>query len=710
MKASLCLLLAILCHVGLAGTGDVLRCVADINAAVDRGATGLCYDVTVQLVAPLYPHRVSFYAADSTGTAMFGMDPSIWADCPKTAGDIVHIKGITIPTGEGKVGLHSRQIVFLSHTKPPEPQQITSRELYRDAKLKNRLVTLNGTVHDAFRDEIDYPWSYLILNSDGLMVYVAIFSEEAPPDELDRLVGAKITVEGIVIDHYYGSRVTLKRYLSVQHISGIMVQSAPRADPFNAPEIDKELFPAPIATQVTERRRTTGHVIAVWDGGSRLLLKSGTGDLIRIDLKSPKPPHSGAHIEAVGFPETDFYLNNLAGAIWRFAPGEPFQAEDAVFLPAARFFTVDKGRAIKKASLYGHAVRLRGTVRALPPGGTGEGRMYLESDTFMIPVDVSGCPEALDGITVGCTLDVAGTCVIETDNWRPTSVFPQIKEILVAVRTAADVQLVARPPWWTPGRLFALIGALLAVISGIFAWNMALRRRAEFRGKELAAEQLAHVSSELKVYERTRLAVELHDSLSQTLTGVSMGIDSALDIAGDANADLRRQLQLTSKTMEACRTELRNCLWDLRSQALEAEDMEQAIRLALGQILATTGLAIRFNVPRSRFSDKTTHAILHIIRELAANAVRHGHATSIKIAGSIEGGKLKFSVQDNGCGFDPESAPGIDKGHFGLQGIRERLELMDGEMMIDSRPGLGTKVTATLNIPSEKSLEDACNG
>ena len=132
--------------------------------------------------------------------------------------------------------------------------------------------------------------------------------------------------------------------------------------------------------------------------------------------------------------------------------------------------------------------------------------------------------------------------------------------------------------------------------------------------------------------------------------------------------------------------------------------MDDAIRIALAQIVATANIAVRFNVPRATLSDKTAHAILCIVRELATNALRHGKATSIRIAGSIEDRRLKFSVYDNGCGFAPQSAPGIDKGHFGLQGIRERLELMDGEMRIDSRPGLGTKVTVTLTTPSEKVL------
>ena len=127
--------------------------------------------------------------------------------------------------------------------------------------------------------------------------------------------------------------------------------------------------------------------------------------------------------------------------------------------------------------------------------------------------------------------------------------------------------------------------------------------------------------------------------------------------------------------------------------------MDAAIRKTLCQNLAGIDLSVRFNVPRETFSDNTAHTILKIIRELAANALRHGKATSLKIAGAIDDGKLLFSVRDNGCGFDPDLAPGISQGHFGLQGIAERLERLNGEMKIESSPGNGAKVTVTLPIP-----------
>ena len=415
-------------------------------------------------------------------------------------------------------------------------------------------------------------------------------------------------------------------------------------------------------------------------------------------------------MEVAGLPETDLYHVNLSRAIWRPAPDAPFAESEPIDVTANQLVSDKRDVTVKNARLHGRTVRLKGVVRGLPAVGLERGKVYLESEQSLIPVDASSCPEAFNGVTAGCLVEVSGTFVNDTENWRPNRVLPQIRDVLIAVRKPGDVRVLARPPWWTPVRLMTLIGALLAVLLGIFAWNVALRRRAERRGRELADEQIAHVASELKVVERTRLAVELHDSLSQTLTGVSMGIDSAIDIAGNTSEDLKNQLNYTSKTVEACRTELRNCLWDLRSQALEESDMNAAIQLALSQIVSKTALNVRFVVPRTRLSDKTAHTILRIIRELATNAVRHGRATSIRIAGSIDSGKLRFSVTDNGTGFDPKCAPGVAEGHFGLEGIRERVERLDGDVDISSSPGRGTKVTVAFDIPPAKIEEDNDNG
>ena len=107
---------------------------------------------------------------------------------------------------------------------------------------------------------------------------------------------------------------------------------------------------------------------------------------------------------------------------------------------------------------------------------------------------------------------------------------------------------------------------------------------------------------------------------------------------------------------------------------------------------------VRFNVSKSRISESATHAVLRIIRELVSNAIRHGGAKQIWIAGECDGGKMSFSVKDDGCGFDPENVPGPEQGHFGLLGIRERIEYFNGELKIESSPGAGTKVRVSINM------------
>jgi signal transduction histidine kinase len=266
------------------------------------------------------------------------------------------------------------------------------------------------------------------------------------------------------------------------------------------------------------------------------------------------------------------------------------------------------------------------------------------------------------------------------------------------VRAPTDVKVLVPPPWWTPGRFAVIIAALITALAAIMLWNIMLRRLAEKRGSELMLSRLSQEESKLKVQERTRIAVELHDTIAQNLTGVSLEIDSAEQLAAKDQDGMMKHLAMASRALQSCRNELRNCLWDLRSRALEEDDLNEAIRRTVAPLVSDVNLAIRFNVSRKALADDTAHVLMRIVRELVQNAVRHGGASSVKIAGNLEDGVLRFSVRDNGCGFDPENRPGVMQGHFGLQGIRERVNQFNGEMSIESAPGKGAKASITMRI------------
>ena len=690
-----------------------VRRIADMPAAFAAagGNAEVPFDFTVKVTLPGIPRRHSFVAEDESEARWFGINPAISDSCPTNAGDVLRVRGVAIPSVKTTYNFDCRQIELVRHGRPVEAKPVSWEDVYASTNMANRLVQLEGVVFDTFRDEIDPQWSLIVLDCGGGIVYCAICDEAASETALEELIGARVSFVGILRTLPTGNRKMIDRLVYSHGMPYVKVLSAARADPFAAPELSKTVRPRPLsAPRATGWRRATGHVVAVWDGGTRLLLKAGDGRLLRTELRSRPAPSCGERVEVAGLPETDLYRVNLSRAVWRKVPGGRFEGEPAQDVSISQLVSYAMGVRFKNAELHGRVVRLRGTVRGLPVVGRERGRMYLEEGAELIPVDASACPEALANVEVGCKVEVTGTFVTETENWRTNRVLPQIREVLVAVRTPADVRVVARPPFWTTGRWLALVGALLAAICVAFVWNALLRRRAELRGKELAAEQMEHAASKLKVFERTRLASDLHDAISQMLMGASMELDSAQDLASGADDALRRQLVLASKMVSSCRTELRNCLWDLRSQALEAEDMDKAIRLSLGQVMDRAKVAVRFNVARSRISDSTTHAILLIVRELASNAVSHGRAASVKIAGSIEGGKLMFSVRDDGCGFDPSAVPGVAEGHFGLQGIVERVERMGGEVEVDSAPGRGAKITVSIDVPADEPEKGDCNG
>ena len=151
--------------------------------------------------------------------------------------------------------------------------------------------------------------------------------------------------------------------------------------------------------------------------------------------------------------------------------------------------------------------------------------------------------------------------------------------------------------------------------------------------------------------------------------------------------------------LASCRHELRCCIWDLRSRTFEEKDIAEAIVRTVKPHIGDIGLDVRFNAPRNDLSESTIHAILRIVRELSVNAVRHGYAARIRIEGECRGSTIRFSVQDDGRGFDPSQDGGAKSGHFGLQGIRERLRAFNGQLEIESVPGKGTKATVTLDAP-----------
>ena len=684
----------------LAAILAVLTNAVQLSDALRKGSVGESFELDGRIISDAYLSDNDFAVEDASGSVI--IHPHDKSDS-FSAGATIHACGNIVYEPFGHVIAKCNRLEILHPGAPATPKAVSISQIL-SGECDARVIRTTGMLRDYFFDEIDPKYLFIILNGEGTTLYAAttLYAKD-DVHRLDTLLGHPLTVTGLCDPRPSGCRRKIGRVIRVNDVSSIKAATCESNDPFSVPHFDTAAHSQPADLPSLGRQRTIGQVLAVWKKNV-FLIKAQNGRLSRIDLAKGEPPAYGKSVEVVGFPETDLYRVNFTRAIWRPSHAPVFCQDPVSNISVIDLMTNYEGKRAFNAEFHGRVIRLRGIVRSLPSVGN-DGRFHLESDGYTLPVDISANPVLAEKLEIGCVIDLTGVCVMDIENWRPNLVFPHIKEVMIVTRTPDDIVVVRRPPWWTPARLMIVIGSLLAVLIGILIWNRALKALAEKRGKALANEELERLESDLKVCERTRLAVELHDSIAQNLTGVSMEIDTALRGDEPLPSAAAQHMGRALRTIDSCRGELRNCLWDLRSQALEEEDMNKAIRLTLSQTIGKASLTVRFNVPRSRFTDNTAHTLLRIIRELAANAVRHGKATEIKVAGSIEDNVLKFSVRDNGCGFDPDACPGVLDGHFGLQGVRERVASFEGNIRIESTPGKGTRVSVSINAPETDDKE-----
>ena len=613
-----------------------------------------------------------------------------------STGNTIHASGV-VAINENRIPAPNCDcIVVRDASVAPPPPEASARDL-ESGRFDSRLVRVRGTVLRTFRDEIDPKYVHLALTSDGAAFHATCCDDRTSADDMRSLRGAEVMIDGVYSTSLSGLRELFGKSVNTLSPSAIRVLRPAPADPFSASSIDTATPTSPDKVSTLARLRAAGRVIAVWQGRN-ILLRDSAGKVRKVTLEEDTPPACGSSVEVVGTPETDLYRINLGDAAWRPLGAQTQEHEPPAVMTAEELLTDGRGNYKINPTLHGRAIRLDGTVVNLPGNDPAYGIITLKSGDFAVPVDISANRGIADELSVGCRISVAGTCVVETEAWRPHSAMPRATGVTLVVRSPADVRILSWPSWWTPQRFTLVVGLLLLAILAVVIWNRALQRMVDRKSRQLLKGEMAQIKSELRVNERTRLAVELHDSLSQNLSGVACQIAATkgtLPAGADAAA---HQLATAERMLLSCRTELRRCLWDLRGDALEERDFAEAVRKTIAPVAIGAETYVRFDVSRAHLSDTTAHAVMCIIRELVSNAVRHGHAKTVRVAGEFHDGALSFSVRDDGCGFDVDGAAGANEGHFGLEGIRERTKRLDGEFSIASTPGNGTRANVKLKM------------
>jgi signal transduction histidine kinase len=212
--------------------------------------------------------------------------------------------------------------------------------------------------------------------------------------------------------------------------------------------------------------------------------------------------------------------------------------------------------------------------------------------------------------------------------------------------------------------------------------------------------------------ERRRWARELHDDTLQSLSAVRIGLSTAArSERPDALRDAFRQ---GIEQLEEGITNLRALITDLRPAALDELGAQAAVE-ALAERAARHGIEVDVSIDLAhervagqggdgaleRHIPELETAIYRIVQEALTNATKHGGARRAVVEIHEEGETVHVEIRDDGRGFDPSA----DTAGFGLLGMRERVELLDGTLRIDSSPGAGAAVRA--NFPIQRRADTA---
>lgn len=210
------------------------------------------------------------------------------------------------------------------------------------------------------------------------------------------------------------------------------------------------------------------------------------------------------------------------------------------------------------------------------------------------------------------------------------------------------------------------------------------------------AKLAADVRARLSVAdERNRIAMEMHDGVQAHLIAIAAQMEVATRVA---ETDPRRAAGLAADCRDLARRaadDLRFLVHRLRASA-PSEAFVPAVRQYLHNLAARTGVGIQTDVAGQPgpMGAKVEQALFRILQEAMNNVLKHSEADQVKVTVAFEPEQAVLTVRDNGRGFGPAEPPG--EGHAGMEGMRETARSVGGDVRIESRPGEGASVTASV--------------
>ena len=609
-------------------------------------------------------------------------------------GGLVEIEGITDP-GEFAPRVHATRISWLGTGPLPTPVQPYWDQLI-NGSLDTEFVEIEGVVTTIHPDGVT-------LLTHGGKIHVLVFHSNGSTNgaALKPYEDALIRLRGCLFASWDRSTHEVNvNEIRMFDPSATVVEPAP-ADAFAVtPKRVTDLLQFDPQASALRPVKVSGQIVLTNDG--EYFAMDGTNGF-RFIPKEPVNLGNGDMVEVIGFPSLTGPSPVLQEAIVR--------KTDVAPVPAAR--TLEATNLFRPEN---DAVRVR--VEAVLLNLSDDRRtMELQADLQQFVARLVGDsrraatpPAAPDAVRLhevdaplGSRLELTG---VYAGNGGNRTAGTKVANFELLLNSAADIRVLARPPFWTLPRLLTLVAALFGVLGLALVWIRMLHHRVQQRTVQLQKEMQEREQAEQQralAVERARIARDLHDDLGSSLTEITMLATASPGVKWPADQTAERMEAIAGKSRTLVNA-LDEIVWAIDPERDTVASVARYLASYAEEYLAGLHVACRVQIPNSSpdrvVSGEVRHHLFLAVKEALNNAIRHGGATEINFRVRVLENRLLISISDNGSGFD---TAGQSNGH-GILNLRQRLEHLHGHCELESTPGAGTTVSLQLPLPVPNQL------
>ncbi|GAB4109930.1 MAG: hypothetical protein Fur005_08520 [Roseiflexaceae bacterium] len=280
-----------------------------------------------------------------------------------------------------------------------------------------------------------------------------------------------------------------------------------------------------------------------------------------------------------------------------------------------------------------------------------------------------------------------------------------VGSMIVAVGISATIDTIGQRLPIEP----LAIQTVMMLITCYVVGALADQQRAEHAELQIANQRLteqALVREQLAAsHERLRVARDLHDLLAHTMAAVLMQLRAIQSLIPNNPEAAKQELAIAEQAARNGLVETRNAIANLRSTQIQDLGVADALRQLSQQFEHQNGIEVQFDSwgDSSRLHNQPAETLFLIAQEALRNIERHAGASHVWVSLRAEREPRReyiLSIRDDGIGFDPAA---IGSGHYGIQGIHERANLIGARIEIESQqhgPRRGTTITATYTVPA----------